>query len=98
MWGCSESGEEAGRRWLVFVEAIAAEETEGEEETPEGKASSGEAGRRWLRLNRRGKDRFGSCCGYDDGRSVVGKWRGEIGRLLLRGRLDMGSCGEAGAG
>nr|TKS04662.1 hypothetical protein D5086_0000141310 [Populus alba] len=97
VWGCSRSGEEAERRWLASVEAGAAE-TEGEEETAEGKASGGEVGRQWLPLNRRERDRFGSCCGHDDGRSVVGKWRREIGRLCLRGRPDMGSCGEAGAG
>ena len=45
LWGCSRSGEEAGRRWLASVEVVVAEETEGEEQTAEGKASGGEAGR-----------------------------------------------------
>ena len=61
--------------------AIIVEELEGEEEATKGKALGGEAGRRLLRLNRRGKERKGliwSCCGNDDGRSVVEKWRGEI--------------------
>jgi hypothetical protein len=36
--------------------AIIVEELEGEEEATKGKALGGEAGRRLLRLNRRGKD------------------------------------------
>jgi hypothetical protein len=36
--------------------AVAVEEIEGEEEATKGKALGGEAGRRLLRLNRRGKD------------------------------------------
>ena len=46
--------------WYV---AVVVEEIEGEEEATEGKASSGEVGRRLLRLNRRGKDRFGAAVG-----------------------------------
>lgn len=55
--------------WSVVV---AIEETEGEEEATEGKASGGEAGRRLLRLNRRRKDRFAV------GTMTVSLW-GEIG-------------------
>jgi hypothetical protein len=57
--------------WFVV---IAVEETEGEEEAAKGKASGGKAGRRLLRLNMRGKDRFGATVGT----MTVGLW-GENG-------------------
>ena len=68
--------------WSVV---IAVEEIEGEEEAAEGKALGGEAGRRLLRLNRRGKDRFGATVGT----MTVGLW-GENGE----GRSHEGDGGR----